>query len=56
MNSAVGSLTYAAPEVLEAKEKQGYTAACDPVPRCLKCFEAVFYEGFSCFNSGFSCF
>lgn len=29
MNSAVGSLTYAAPEVLEAKEKQGYTAACD---------------------------
>mmetsp|Transcript_2590 Transcript_2590/g.7306 ORF Transcript_2590/g.7306 Transcript_2590/m.7306 type:complete len:617 (-) Transcript_2590:127-1977(-) len=29
MNSAVGSLTYAAPEVLEAKEGDGYNAACD---------------------------
>jgi len=29
MNSAVGSLTYAAPEVLEARELDGYTSACD---------------------------
>lgn len=29
MNSAVGSLTYAAPEVLEARELDGYTCACD---------------------------
>lgn len=29
MNSAVGSLTYAAPEVLEAREMDGYTCACD---------------------------
>jgi len=29
MSSTVGSLTYAAPEVLEAKKSEGYTAACD---------------------------
>lgn len=29
MNSAVGSMTYAAPEVLEAKASSAYTAACD---------------------------
>jgi len=29
MSSAVGSLTYAAPEVLEARDVQGYTSACD---------------------------
>jgi len=29
MNSAVGSLTYAAPEVLEAREGEGYHEACD---------------------------
>mmetsp|Transcript_16931 Transcript_16931/g.43149 ORF Transcript_16931/g.43149 Transcript_16931/m.43149 type:complete len:614 (+) Transcript_16931:105-1946(+) len=29
MVSAVGSLTYAAPEVLEARELDGYTSACD---------------------------
>mmetsp|Transcript_8033 Transcript_8033/g.17411 ORF Transcript_8033/g.17411 Transcript_8033/m.17411 type:complete len:565 (+) Transcript_8033:125-1819(+) len=29
MSSAVGSLTYAAPEVLEARESSGYTSACD---------------------------
>lgn len=29
MNSSVGSLTYAAPEVLESKAQNGYTSACD---------------------------
>jgi len=29
MKSAVGSLTYAAPEVLEARDVAGYTSACD---------------------------
>mmetsp|Transcript_7053 Transcript_7053/g.20039 ORF Transcript_7053/g.20039 Transcript_7053/m.20039 type:complete len:603 (-) Transcript_7053:10-1818(-) len=29
MSSAVGSLTYAAPEVLESKEVEGYSSACD---------------------------
>mmetsp|Transcript_22351 Transcript_22351/g.76554 ORF Transcript_22351/g.76554 Transcript_22351/m.76554 type:complete len:601 (-) Transcript_22351:306-2108(-) len=29
MNSAVGSLTYAAPEVLEARDVDGYSSACD---------------------------
>jgi len=29
MVSAVGSLTYAAPEVLEARDVEGYTSACD---------------------------
>lgn len=29
MSSAVGSLTYAAPEVLEAREAEGYSSACD---------------------------